>query len=215
MNREQSWQAITGLRLTLADLLDDLDAADWETPSLCEGWRIRDVAAHVAMAPQPPGVGTMLSAAVRAHGRFHRLNHQLAVRHASTRSPARLAADLRDQAASRRLPVVTNHRNILLDVQVHGHDIAIPLGRSFPVPPEAAVAAATRAWTMGWPFWSRHRLRGLHLTATDTTWTAGHGKPVTGPINALVLLLTGRPEAAAPMLTGYTPQPPTSARAKG
>jgi uncharacterized protein (TIGR03083 family) len=215
MDHEESWQAVTGLRLALADLLDDLSATQWAAPSLCAGWRVRDVAAHVAMTPQPPGTGTLLAAAVRARGRFHLLNHRLAVRHAETRSAACLVTELREHAASRRLPAVTNVRNVLLDVQVHGHDIAIPLGRSFPVPPEAAAAAATRAWTMGWPFWSRRRLRGLRLTATDTTWTAGDGKPVTGPINALVLLLTGRTEAAAPMLTGFDPQHPDSARAEG
>jgi uncharacterized protein (TIGR03083 family) len=202
MEREECWAAIAGLRLGLADLLDQLSDVEWETPSLCQGWRVRDVAAHVAMTPQVPGVRAMVADAVRARGRFHRLNHDLAVRHAGSRSPARLVAELRQYATSRRLPAVTGYRNIVLDVVVHGQDIAIPLGRELPVPPEAATAAATRAWTMGWPFWARRRLRGLRLVATDVDWVAGYGDTLNGPIDALVLLLTGRTVAATPRLTG-------------
>ena len=57
MNREQSWQVITEQRLGLAQLLEGLSDTEWEQPSLCAGWRVRDVAAHVAMAPQVPGLG--------------------------------------------------------------------------------------------------------------------------------------------------------------
>ena len=53
MEREQSWQVITEQRLGLAQLLEGLSEAEWEQPSLCAGWRVRDVAAHVAMAPRP------------------------------------------------------------------------------------------------------------------------------------------------------------------
>ncbi|MFI5890125.1 maleylpyruvate isomerase family mycothiol-dependent enzyme [Actinoplanes sp. NPDC051513] len=206
MDGEQSWRAIAGMRLALAGLLDRLGEADWEKPSLCAGWRVRDVAAHVALTPQAPGVRVLLADAVRARGSFHRLNHDLAVRHAADRSPAQLVDELRRHASSRRLPAVTNYRNVVLDVLVHSQDIAIPLGRDLPVVPDAAVAAATRAWTMGWPFWAKRRLRGLHLIATDADWSAGHGDQVHGPIAALVLLLTGRTEAAASRLTGLRGQ---------
>jgi uncharacterized protein (TIGR03083 family) len=202
MDLEDSWRAITGLRLALADLLDELSPPEWEAASLCAGWRVRDVAAHVAMTPQVPGVRAMLADAVRARGRFDRLNHDVAVRHAESRPPAQLVAELRTHAGSRRLPAVTNYRNIVLDVVVHSQDIAIPLHRELPAPRAAVVAAATRAWTMGWPFWARRRLRGLQLVATDADWTAGEGEPVHGPIDALVLLLTGRTATALPSLAG-------------
>ena len=202
MDREDSWRAITDMRLNLADLLEQLNEAEWEHPTLCAGWRVRDVAAHVAMAPQVPGFGSMLADAVRARGNFHRLNHDVAVRHADGRSAAQLVAELRRHAASRRLPVVTNYRNILFDVLVHGQDIAVPLQRELAVPRDAAVAGATRVWTMGWPFWARRRLPGLRLVADDADWTAGQGAEVSGPIDALLLLLTGRTGAALPRLAG-------------
>ncbi|WP_030441519.1 maleylpyruvate isomerase family mycothiol-dependent enzyme [Actinoplanes subtropicus] len=202
MDREDSWRAIAAMRIDLAGLLGGLDEPEWEKPSLCAGWRVRDVAAHVAMTPLAPGVRSMLADAVRAGGRFHRFNHDLAVRHASTRAVGALVGELREHADDRRLPVVTNYRNIVLDVLVHGRDIAIPLGRELPVPSGVGVAAATRAWTMGWPFWAKRRLRGLRLVATDADWTAGDGEEVRGPIDALVLLLTGRTATAVPRLTG-------------
>lgn len=201
MDEETSWTVITEQRLALADLLDGLTAQEWERPSLCDAWRIRDVAAHVAMAPQPPPLAVLLGTAIRARGDFDRINHDLAVRHAPG-PPHEIAAQLRRHAASRRLPVVTNYRNIVVDVLVHGQDIAVPLGRDLPMPIVAARAAADRVWTMGWPFHARRRLRGVRLTATDTDWSAGAGDDVTGPIDALLLLLTGRTTTAWPRLTG-------------
>ena len=97
---------------------------------------------------------------------------------------------------------MTNYRNILFDVLVHAQDIAIPLGRNHPMPSEAARAGADRVWTMGWPFWARHRLRGVRLLATDTDWSAGAGVELRGPIMMLLLLLTGRTMTALPHLSG-------------
>jgi uncharacterized protein (TIGR03083 family) len=201
MDREQSWQVITEQRVGLAWLLEGLSDDEWEQPSLCTGWRVCDVAAHVAMAPQVPGLGSLLADGIRARGSFHRLNHDVAVRHAA-RPTRDIVAELRRYADSRRLPVVTNYRNILFDVLVHAQDIVIPLGRDYPMPPEAARAGADRVWTMGWPFWARHRLRGLRLLATDTDWSAGAGAELRAPIGMLLLLLTGRTGTALPHLSG-------------
>ena len=202
MDREQAWQVVEQERLRLADLLAGLADDEWDTPSLSAGWRVRDVAAHVALAPQPPGPGEMVAWAVRARGRFHRLNHDVSVAHAEARTGAELVAELRDHAASRRMPVLTNYRNILFDTLVHVQDIAIPLHRTLPMPVAAARAGATRVWTMGWPFWAKRRLAGFRLVATDTLWTVGEGEQVVcGPIEALLLLVTGRP-AALDRLTG-------------
>jgi uncharacterized protein (TIGR03083 family) len=200
IDEEESWRIIEEQRLSLAELLDGLSDAQWETPSLCAGWRVRDVAAHVAMAPQVPSIAWALVEVARARGSFHRLNHDAAVRHA-TRPVTQIVAELREHAGSRRLPIITNYQSTLLDVLVHGHDIAIPLAISREMPLNAARAGATRVWTMSWPFWARRRFRGLWFTATDINWSAGTGAEVRGPIAALLLALTSRP-AALPGLDG-------------
>jgi uncharacterized protein (TIGR03083 family) len=202
LDEESAWAVIRAERLSLADLLAELSAAEWDQASLCAGWRVRDVAAHVALAPQAPAVASMLAGLVRARGSFDRLNHDMSVQHAQSRTPAQLVAELREHAGSRRLPVVTNYRNILFDVLVHGQDVAVPLHRRREMPRDAAAAGATRVWTMGWPFWARRRLAGLRLVATDVDWSVGEGADVTGPIEALLLVLTGRTAAALPRLSG-------------
>ena len=194
MDAETSWRVIEQERLSLAALLEGLTDEQWNAPSLCDGWRVKDVAAHVALAPQPPSPLTVVVEGVRAGGRFHKLNHDFSVRHAE-RPGADLVAELREHAASRRLPTVTNVRNILFDILVHGQDIAIPLGIPREMPKDAARAGIDRVWTMGWPFGAKRALKRFRYTATDVDWTAGNGPEMTGPVDALLLLLTGRPAA--------------------
>ena len=117
-------------------------------------------------------------------------------------NPAR--AGLSDHAESRSVPWPANPANVMWDILVHAQDIAIPLGIDFPTPPDAGAAAATRIWELRWPFWfgAKRRLGSFTLTATDADWTIGTGPEIAGPITAILLLLTGRTEAATPMLTG-------------
>ncbi len=53
MDTEESWAVIASQRRSLADLLERLSDEQWELPSLCDGWRLRDVAAHVSMVALP------------------------------------------------------------------------------------------------------------------------------------------------------------------
>jgi uncharacterized protein (TIGR03083 family) len=89
----------------------------------------------------------------------------------------------------------------LFDILVHGKDIAIPLGVAREMPLDAARAGIERVWTMGWPFGVKRDLRQFRYVATDIDWAAGDGPEVTGPVSALLLLVTGRP-AALPRLSG-------------
>jgi uncharacterized protein (TIGR03083 family) len=193
MDVDAVWATIDQQRLDLAGLLDDLSDDEWQQPSLCTGWRVRDVAAHLALAHTGPGRAALEM--VRAGGSLPRLIRTTAVRHAAVPT-AQIVAEIRAMAGSRRRAVGVSHLEPLLDVLVHGQDIAVPLGRPRAMPIEAAATAATRVATMPWPmsatFPTRTLLRGLRLVATDAQWSAGDGETVEGPIQALLLLMTGR-----------------------
>jgi len=203
MGTDESWQVVTEQRLAMAELLAGLSEEDWEQPSLCAGWRVRDVAAHVTLMPIPPAPGSLLVDFAKARGNYAQWN-TVASRRRATRTPDQLVQDFRTTAESRSVPWPANPANVMWDILVHAQDIAIPLGFDFPTPPDAGAAAATRIWELRWPFWfgAKRRLGSFTLTATDADWTIGTGPDITGPISAILLLLTGRTQAATPLLTG-------------
>ncbi|GAB3657961.1 maleylpyruvate isomerase family mycothiol-dependent enzyme [Actinocorallia lasiicapitis] len=194
-----AWRIIDTERASLAELFEGLSDEQWETPSLCAGWRMRELAAHLGSGPNARW-GPILREAVRARGSFDRLVDN--VTKDAARAPRdEIMATLNGTVGSRRLAPGQKLSYALLDVLVHGQDLAIPLGIERPMPPTAARDSAELTWRMGRPFHARKRLRGYRLVATDLPWTAGDGPEIRGPIAALLLLVTGRP-AALPTLTG-------------
>jgi uncharacterized protein (TIGR03083 family) len=194
MGPEECWRIVEGQRYAVADIMEALVPARWELPSLCTEWRVRDVVAHLVLGSQRLRVADILKGAVRARGNFNRMNRDMAVAYAS-RPTHVLVAELRQGAASREVPVVTNYRNILFDVLVHGHDITVPLGVELPVPSSAGMAAADTVWNMRWPMWTQKKFRGLRFVATDVRWAAGNGLEVRGSIAELLLTLASRAAA--------------------
>jgi uncharacterized protein (TIGR03083 family) len=198
MDTDEVWRVVDEQRLSLAALLEDLRDEEWDVPSLCAGWRVREVAAHLTLAHM--GAWTAGRELVRARGSFNAMIDRTARRQAE-RPVEEHAVRLRAMVGSRRRAPGVTPLEPLIDVLVHGQDIAVPLGRPREVPVEPAVAALERAWSMGFPFGAQRRLRGLRLVATDASWSAGSGAPVEGPVSALLLLVTGR-RAGLARLTG-------------
>jgi len=199
---DTTWTLVETERRTLADLLDGLTPEQWEVQSLCTEWRIRDVAAHLTMpmagAPDP---WSLVKALASNRGALWKAGRDVAIAYAE-RPTAQIAADLRRDAASRTKPVFVVADNILLDLLVHGQDIAVPLGVDRPVPPAAGEVALRRSWAMGWPFYARRHLDGLSLRADDCDWSSGSGPEVSGSTGALLLLMSRRDAAALDRLHG-------------
>lgn len=192
MDSDTIWRHIDEQRSVLADVLDGIDAADWSTPSLCAGWTVRDVAAHLTHSQLPKP--RMLLEAVRSGFRFNAMIHRVAVQ--DRRSPQELTAALRAMKGSRRRPPGTVECDPLMDILVHSQDIAVPLGIHLPMPADAAVAAAQRLWGMRFPLNPQRRLKGIELVATDAGFRVGGGRRVDAPIRDIVMTLAGRPGVA-------------------
>ncbi len=190
------WQHIATQRRELADLIEALDAEEpdcWSTPSLCVGWSVRDVAAHLTHSTLP--APRILFEAARSGFRFNAVVDRMA--RADRRPPARIAEALRADAESRRHPPGTSSMEPLIDLLVHGQDLCVPLGIDRAMPDDAAVAAARRVWGMGFPFQARRHLAGMRLVATDVEFEVGEGRAHHAPIRDLLMQMTGRQAVAA------------------
>lgn len=198
MDQDEIWAAIDAQRLSVAELLEQLSDDEWRRPSLCEGWTVRDVAAHLTL--QQVGMAAAAKEIIRSGGRLNKAIHDWARRRAALPTD-QLIAEIRGMVGSRRHNPGVSNQETLIDMLVHGQDIAIPLHRDLAMPPEASAVAATRVWSLGAPFHAKKKMDGFRLTATDTTWTAGQGLDVQAPIGMLLLLITGR-GTALPHLSG-------------
>lgn len=183
-------------RAALIGFLETLSPAQWETPSLCAGWRVQDVAGHLAWAAGAGG-RELVADVVRARARPNRLIADTAVRW-SRRGPAVLLEELRRAAATGAKPPGMPGTAVLVDAVLHGLDVRRPLGRSRPVPPEAfgpvadfcAAARFPSSTLLGGA--ARRRQAGLRLMAEDQDWAHGEGPEVRASGEVVLLVLAGR-----------------------
>jgi uncharacterized protein (TIGR03083 family) len=201
MNSDGVWQAIDTQRAGLCDLLADLADDEWRQPSLCAGWTIRDVAAHLTL--QQLGPAGVLAQMLQWKGSIDRTTAHAARVRAAAKTTEQIIAEIRATIGSRRHIFGVTQLETLCDILVHSQDIAIPLGRHLDLPADAAAVAASRALSMRWPppLPPAKRMAGFRLTATDTSWSTGDGPIVRGPMAALLLVCCGR-LAALPQLSG-------------
>ena len=202
------WAGIDDQRARTAATLEGLTPEQWDYPSLCEGWTVRHVAAHLTMQQQRvrDAVGF-----IRRNPRMLRrmaMNdfiREAGILQAQALSTEEIVAGIRSGIGSRRHNPGLTPLETLTDILVHSQDIAIPLGVDLPMQPSLSVLAATRRWDTRntWLASVNRRLPldGYRLTATDTDWRRGQGPELAGPIGALLLLITGR-TAALEQLTG-------------
>ena len=179
-------------RRDLADFLDTLSTDEWNQPSLCPGWSVRDVVGHIVSYDVLSWPG-LVALTARSGFSLRRAN-QRGVEESRRLGTDELAARLRAHAVPRGITTAFGCAVALTDAVIHHQDIRRALAHPRAVPPERLVAAldfAPRARALPAPA----NIRGLRVVATDLTWAHGTGPEVRGPAEALLVALAGRPQA--------------------
>ncbi|MCU1444708.1 maleylpyruvate isomerase family mycothiol-dependent enzyme [Cryobacterium sp.] len=188
------WSGHVGATITaIADLLAGLTIEQWETQSLCGGWRVRDVAGHLVWrlgSSNRELIGSAARAYVGQHLRPARAIDAVS-RLAGEAPPEHLVARLREIAAAKSAGVGRGGITELTEAVVHGLDLAQPLGLVLPIHATAGGAVALRRSLIA-PTEIKAVLRTRRLVATDAEWSVGHGAPLEGTAAELILFLFGR-----------------------
>jgi uncharacterized protein (TIGR03083 family) len=192
------WPTVHAERKALVEDLRALGDVRWDTPSLCEGWSVRDVLAHMTATAKI----TTLSFFPKLIGSGFSFKRMQAKDIAAERgsSPADSLARFEAEVSSTKHPPGPND-TWLGEVLIHAEDIRRPLAIHHEYPPEAAAQVADSYKRSNLVMGSKNRIAGLQLRATDTDWTHGDGPEVSGPMMSLLLAMAGR-HAAIDDLSG-------------
>jgi uncharacterized protein (TIGR03083 family) len=175
-------------------LLHELSENEWEQPSLCDGWRVRDVVGHILYGNEMH-LMTLPFRLARYGFSSDKSGKAYSIARAEGRSPEELkrAFDTRDPWAG--TCKVFPAKLTLLDRLVHQQDIRRAVDRPRTIPAERVVAVLDATPTLGSVFGARRRTKGLRFEATDVDWTWGDGPVVSGPGEALIMAMLGRGQA--------------------
>lgn len=183
---------IAAQRTELAEVLTGLPESGWDEPTLCAGWRVREVVAHITM-PFRYGRGRFALELARSRGRFNEMADRLARRDAAAMSSAGLAASVRSNVGHPWQPPGGGAAGALAHDLIHGLDITVPLGLAvLPVPEERLRPVLPGSLADRSVKFFGTDLDGIELRASDMDWTLGSGVPLTGAAADLLLVLCGR-----------------------
>ncbi|MBV9325912.1 MAG: maleylpyruvate isomerase family mycothiol-dependent enzyme [Chloroflexi bacterium] len=189
MESEAVWSAIHAERRGLANDLQTLTEAQWTTPSLCGGWSVREVLAHMTATARmtPPQFFTKMLTSGFSFSKM--TSKDIAAELGAT--PAETLSRFTAEVNSSSHPPGPND-SWLGETLVHAEDIRRPLTIEHAYPTECAVQVANFYQGSNLLIGAKKRIDGLTLVATDADWRHGQGPEVTGPIMSLVLAMTGR-----------------------
>jgi uncharacterized protein (TIGR03083 family) len=188
------WAAVAEERVRLADDLSSVDSSVWDRPSRCGSWTVHQVLAHLVVLAEGT-VASVMGGTLRASPLSPDKGiERVAIRTASSASPADLVARLRAARGGRFVVPGLPPAVALGEVLVHRSDITDAAG----LPPLAAderVRAVLEAEVKLWfAFGAPRRIRRLRFRPTDADWAVGppDGALLEGPAQQLLLAATGR-----------------------
>jgi uncharacterized protein (TIGR03083 family) len=183
------WTTISAERGALADDLANLTPAQWNTPSLCSEWTVRDIVAHLS-ATAALNPATFFVNMAKAGFNFDRFANGQIGKHRGP-DPAATLSEFRGLQHSTSSPPGPK-TSWLGEVVIHGEDVRRPLGIRHAYPPDAVRQTIDFYKGSNMLIGAKKRVAGLALQATDEDWQHGEGEAVEGPLLSLLLAMTGR-----------------------
>ncbi len=178
-------EQLSAERHELLDLCRELSPGEWNEPSLCEGWRVRDVVAHVAVSQNE--VGAYLRTFSEDGGNKIIVNKRKEV-------PIKeLLREFEESVEPNWLTKLLPSM-FLWDNWVHQQDVRWALGEDRQ---RTQAPARLRLILTGPTLRTVKRRSGFRFEATDLDWQAGEGAVVSGPAEAIIMALAWRPAALA------------------
>ena len=191
MNRAETIAHLRAERTDVAELLSSLPASDWQQPSLCEGWSVLDVAAHLASAVGLSRRGLMMRT-LRYGAGSDKANSRSAAAFAENGQTAlaRAIADPDLLGLGYFQP-----RWAVCETVVHHQDIRRALGRSRSIPAERLTIAIDVLLAMPFLTGRTRDQRRISVVAPDIHLERGSGPELRGPGEAVLMVLAGRLQA--------------------
>jgi len=183
---------IAAQRAELAEVLAGLPGSSWDEPTLCAGWRVREVVAHITM-PFRYGRGRFAIELARSRGRFNEMADRTARQDAAVLSPVDLTEAVRSNTGHPWKPPGGGYAGALAHDLIHGLDITVPLGLTVPpVPAERLRPVLPASLDDRSVKFFGADLDRIRFQASDMDWSLGSGAPLEGAAADLLLVLCGR-----------------------
>jgi uncharacterized protein (TIGR03083 family) len=176
-------------REEFASFLDGLTPEQWNSPTLCEMWTVRDVAIHTVSYDELSAAG-LVARFLKGRLNTDRIN-AIGVADYADRTPEQITAMIRAHAEPHGLTGGFGGRIALTDGMIHQQDIRRSVGIRRTIDPErlrTALDFARFAPTIRGAW----RARGVRLVASDVDWSHGTGPEVRGTGEALLMAMAGR-----------------------
>lgn len=184
------WQTVHSARRRLVVDLAGLRDDQWQVPSLCPGWDVHDVLAHLVDTARTGRVAFVRDL-LMARMDFDQANENGIARH--KRQDPRDTLEALEEAADLTRTPPARLATRLVEAIVHGEDIRRPLGIAGWYP-EPAIARALE-YQLRTPVsfgGGRERAAGLRLIDRRTGAAWGHGNDVEADAIDLLLAVSGR-----------------------
>lgn len=192
MAKADIWPMVHSERAALAADLQGLTDEQWQAQSLCAGWSVQSVVAHMTSTAKKTA-GSFFTSLIGSGFSFDRMVAKDIAAETAGGTAATLAGFRAVVNATTHPPGPTE--SWLGETVIHAEDIRRALGMSHHYPIEALTTVADFYKGSNLIIGTKRRIAGVSLRATDTDWSHGSGPEVRGGMLALLMAMTGRTAA--------------------